>query len=111
MSSVFSIEPEGNQQRQQQAKNAGQHHDDAHGVCVQAIGERRGDGEPQDHPGRDQNDADEGADHPPAVHRHHETAIAHLCAVLRPAKLVRLEASQAISSITDSSISDELTRG
>jgi len=99
------------QQRQQQAKDARQHHDDTQGVSWQAVGARRGDGEPQDRPGRDQDDADDGTDHPPAVHRYDETAIAHRCAVLRPAKLARLEPSQTILSITDSSISDELTRG
>jgi len=31
----------------------------------------------------DQSDPDAGTDHPPSVHRHDETAIAHRCAVLR----------------------------
>ena len=73
---------------------------------------------------------------PPSVHRHDETAIAHRCAVLWAAIVVRLVtrrqngglatlmlesrglwpsarpgASQATLSITDSSISDELTYG
>ena len=43
-----------------------------------------------DRPDRDQSDADGGADHPPSVHRHDETAIAHRCAVLRPGTAARL---------------------
>jgi hypothetical protein len=78
------------QQRQQQAEDAGQHHDDAHNVRIQAVGERCGDSEPQDRPDRDQCDADGGADHPPSVHRHDETAIAHRCAVLRPTVAARV---------------------
>jgi len=48
------------------------------------------DSEPHDRPGHDQSDADAGTDHPPSVHRHDETAIAHRCAVLRPAMAARL---------------------
>jgi hypothetical protein len=70
-------------------------------MCIQALGERRRDSEPHDRPGRDQDDADNRADHPPAVDRHDETAIAHQRAV-RPGM------RQAILSITDPSVSDEL---
>jgi hypothetical protein len=88
------------QQRQQQAEDARQHHDDARNVRIQAMGERRRDSEPQDRPGPDQNDADDGADHPPTVHRHDKTAIAHQRANSGPAT-----PSQAILSMTDSSTS------
>jgi hypothetical protein len=88
-------------QGQHQAKDAGQHHDDARKVCMQARGERRRDSEPHDRPGRDQDDAGHSADHPAPVGQHDETAIAHQRAV--PARM-----SQAILSITDPSVSDEL---
>jgi hypothetical protein len=122
-------------QQRQQAEDTGQHHDDARNACIQAMGERRRDSEPQDRPGRDQNDAGDGADQPPAVYRHDETVIAHRRMVLRPAVLVRPMTRRqnsglatpimksrgprpsarpgmgpAILPMTDSSISDELTR-
>ena len=81
-------------------------------------------------------DAGDGADHPAAVRRHDETAIAHRRAVLWPATLVRLVtrwqnsvlvtpiieshglkpsaepgASQVTSPISDSSINDKFTCG
>jgi hypothetical protein len=62
-----TIQRAADQQRQQQADDAGQHHDDARNMHIQAAGERCGDSKPQDRPGRDQNDADDSDNHPPTV--------------------------------------------
>jgi len=57
------------QQRQQQADDAGQHHDDARDAQIKAVDERCRDSKTQDRPGRDQSDAEASAHHRPAARR------------------------------------------
>jgi hypothetical protein len=78
------------QQRHQQAEDAGQHHDGRHMAHIQGVGERCGASKPQDRAGRDQSDANAGADHPPTVHRQDEAAAVHRCAIRWPALVIRL---------------------
>jgi hypothetical protein len=72
------------QQRQQQAEDADQHHDDAYDVHIQASDERCGDSEPQDRPSRDQRDADASAHHLSVVRELDEAGSVHRCAVRWP---------------------------
>ena len=55
-------------QRQQQADDPDQQHDDAYGVHVQVVQGAVRDGEPQDRPGRDQEEGQSGT-HPASVGR------------------------------------------
>jgi hypothetical protein len=72
------------QQRQQQAEDAGQHDDDADDVHIQAVNERCGDSKPQDRPSRDQSDADASAHHLPVVCGLDEAGSVHRRAVRWP---------------------------